>query len=377
MENHGGFALYFWHGMRPGAWLSLLRRNRFRVSPACALQTITVSLISPMHALLHYVSEAVYRKRLKAFEMKQPPIFIIGCWRTGTTYLHDLFACDPELGYPTTYECMIPSHFLLTERLARFWFKFLLPKTRPPDNVSTGFDRPQEDEFALCNMGQHSPLLTMAMPRRGPVDMDYLDLRDVTDKERKAWTDALKWFVRRVAFHQGKRLVLKSPTHTARLPLLLKLFPGARFVYISRHPLSVYPSNVHLWRSMNSTQGLQNPARDEGWLQEFVLGTFMRMFERYEEDRKLVPPGHLVEISYEELVARPKAVMSDIYSRLELGDFARAEPAVDEYLSGTKDYKTNSYELAQGMKSVVMSRWASYARRFGYDREDAERAEAA
>ena len=38
--------------------------------------------------------------------------------------------------------------------------KFLLPSRRPVDNMLAGWDRPQEDEFALCNMGLPSPYLT-------------------------------------------------------------------------------------------------------------------------------------------------------------------------------------------------------------------------
>ena len=32
------------------------------------------------------------------------------------------------------------------------------------DNMKAGWDRPQEDEFGLCMMGQPSPYLTIAFP---------------------------------------------------------------------------------------------------------------------------------------------------------------------------------------------------------------------
>lgn len=37
----------------------------------------------------------------------------------------------------------------------------------------------------------------------------------------------------------GKPLVVKSPVHTARVRLLLRLFPRARFIYLHRPPLDV------------------------------------------------------------------------------------------------------------------------------------------
>lgn len=366
MENHGGFAVYSWHGMTVGAWYKLLKKNNFRISPVCLPQIISVSLMSPINSLLSVISELRYKRAVEAAEPPQPPVFIIGHWRSGTTYLHDLMACDPEFGYPTTYECLMPNHFMLTESISRLWFGLFLPKTRPPDNVTVGFDKPQEDEFALCNMGIPSPLLTMALPRRGPVDREFLDLKTVTPEEKQSWVDGFMWFVRRVAFRQDKRLVLKSPTHTARLETLIKLFPDARFIYISRNPFSIFPSTVHLWKSMNSTQGIENPANDDPWMEDYVLDTFMHMFNRYQEDRKLVPENQVAEISYEELVRNPKGSIQRLYRELDLGDFERTRPEIEAYLADTGDYKTNDYELSDEQRSRIVERWAPYFEKFGY-----------
>jgi hypothetical protein len=368
MENYGGFTFYFWHGMCAGGWFRLLKRNRFRISPACVPQVVSVSLLAPLQSLLRRVSEARYRRQVEKYEIDQPPVFIIGHWRTGTTYLHDLLSCDPAFGYPTTYECFMPNHFLLTESVARLGFGLFLPKTRPQDNVAVGVDKPQEDEFALCNMGLPSPLLTFALARGGPADMAYLDLREVGETERRQWKEGFLWFIRRVAFRQNKRLILKSPTHTARLRTLIELFPDARFIYLARNPLSVFPSTMHLWKAMNSTQGLQNPAYDDPWLEDFVLDTFMHMYRRYEEDRDLIPSGQLAEIRYEDLVADPKGVLRGLYKQLDLGDFARAENGVDAHLDRTRDYRTNEYALTQEQQRRVQERWGDYFESFGYDR---------
>ena len=51
--------------------------------------------------------------------------------------------------------------------------------------MAAGWDRPQEDEFALCNMGVRSPYLTIAFPNHPPQDQDYLDFRGVP--AARAW----------------------------------------------------------------------------------------------------------------------------------------------------------------------------------------------
>jgi hypothetical protein len=43
-----------------------------------------------------------------------------------------------------------------------------------------------------------------------------------------------------------KPLLIKSPVHTARVALLLRLFPRARFVYVHRDPLTVFSSAAHM-----------------------------------------------------------------------------------------------------------------------------------
>lgn len=41
-------------------------------------------------------------------------------------------------------------------------------------------------------------------------------------------------------------LLIKSPVHTARVRLVLGLFPRARFLYIHRDPYEVFQSAVHM-----------------------------------------------------------------------------------------------------------------------------------
>ena len=81
----------------------------------------------------------------------------LGHWRTGTTYLHELLIRDPRHSYPTTYQCLAPGHFLISEAWLPKVFFFFVPSRRPMDNMPAGWDRPQEDEFGLCLLGAPSP----------------------------------------------------------------------------------------------------------------------------------------------------------------------------------------------------------------------------
>ena len=127
------------------------------------------------------------------------------------------------------------------------------------DRMKAGFDRPQEDEFALCMLGLPSPYATIAFPNHPAANPEYLDLETVPPTALERWKQGFLWFLKCLTYKQGKRLILKSPPHTARIKVLREMFPDAIFLHIVRDPYVVFPSTVNLWRSLYLTHGLQIP----------------------------------------------------------------------------------------------------------------------
>ena len=127
--------------------------------------------------------------------------------------------------------------------------------------MSMGWDRPQEDEFALCFLGAGSPYEMIAFPnRRPPSGQEFLDLASVSRRELRQWQRTLDTFLRMVTFRNPRRLVLKSPPHTARIKILQEMFPGALFLHIVRDPYVVFPSTVNLWKSLAETPASRSAA---------------------------------------------------------------------------------------------------------------------
>lgn len=366
VHREGGWLLYFWHGMGVLTWARLLARGKFDITLNCVPNILTVTIWSPVNSLLYIFSELIYGRRANRHVIDPAPVFVLGHWRSGTTFLHDLLACDPAHGYPTTYQCFFPNHFLLTGGAVRKWFNVFLPKRRPMDNVPVGVDRPQEDEFAFANLGMGTHYVTLAWPRHGPQDMAYLDLANLGEEQKRDWETGFLWFIRRLSFMQKKRLVMKSPAHTARIKTLIRLFPDAKFVHISRDPQAIIPSTVKLWKSLDSVQGLHNPAHDDPWMEGFVFDVFKTVFRRYEQDRGLIPEGALVEVRYEDLATSPKAVLKTVYKKLDLGDFSRAEAGIDGYLASQGEYTPNVFELPEELRMKIDKHCGGYMKRFGY-----------
>jgi hypothetical protein len=353
-----------WQGCDFFAWLRLLVCNRFAVHWRFWYIAAIATVISFFHTLLRYLQEALYGRRIARTPICQAPLFIIGHWRTGTTFLHELLILDERHSYPNSYECFEPNHFLLTEWLFTRRLRFLMPAHRPMDNMAAGWDRPQEDEFALCMMGQPSPYLTIAFPNRGPQYAEYFDLEGLSPRALASWKRSFMTFLRRLTFKDPRRLVLKSPPHTARIKVLLELFPDARFVHIVRDPFGVFPSTVNLWKSLYRAHGLQQPTF--AGLDEHVLTTFNRLYRKLEEGRALVPSSHFFELRYEDLVRDPVNQMRALYEHLDLGGFEDYVPRLTKYLAGISDYETNRYEISPELRAEIAHRWGDVIRRYGY-----------
>jgi omega-hydroxy-beta-dihydromenaquinone-9 sulfotransferase len=332
-----------WSGMEASGWFRALWRNRFDVSPSRIPMVAIQTLVSLVNSCLGACQHVTFGRRIDATELTEPPIFVLGHWRSGTTLLHELLVCDPRHTSPTTYACFCPNHFLLTEPWLKRLLTWLIPPTRPMDNMVLHWDAPQEDEWALCNMGLPSPYLTILFPNRPPQDDAYVDLRDLPDHARRHWLHQLWWFLRCLTLRDPRRVVLKSPLHTCRVRAILEIFPDARFVHISRNPYDIFPSTIHTWKRLYQYQGAQRP-HYEG-LEQYVLNMLQRMYACFEEDQTRIAPGRLAEVRFEDLIADPVGQMEQIYNAIGLTDFEIARPAIAERTGQMAGYQPNVHAL--------------------------------
>lgn len=355
----------FWHGMRAVVWWRLVARNHFRIAPHRAHLALGVSSICPANDVLAGIQRLFYESQIQATQFQQAPVFILGHWRSGTTLLHELLVTNPELTCPTTYQCFAPSHFLISPWIPKYG-GFLVPEKRPMDNMAAGWYLPQEDEFALMNLGVPTPYLRLAFPQTQPLHLEYLDMTGLTSSQLQHWKDNFLWFLKAVTLaNQGKRLVLKSPPHTGRLKLLFELFPEARFIHLTRDPRQLFPSTMRLWSSLDQVQSLQDSYTDAE-MKRYVAECLRRMYAGYDAARPQIPENQIVDLRYEDLVADPLSTVRMLYDRLQLGDFGAAAPNLKKILAGHDQYQTNRHRDDPEWEREVLSYCSDYARRYGY-----------
>ena len=240
-----------------------------------------------------------YKEKLEECTLKDT-IFIIGHWRSGTTYLHNLLASDPQFSFPSTSSCMNPHVFMLGPP------KTNAPATRRPmDDAIITTDSPQEDEFALLGLGARSPYEALLFPRRLEAAFALADPSDLPPHERQLWEKQFKFFTKAVRLLGANRpSVLKSPTHSYRLRALINLIPTAKFILIKRDPVEVFESTFRMWRSLFSLYSIGSNILDND-LRNFIIKNRIKMETKIKEGLKYITKDNFVQTNYDELVISP------------------------------------------------------------------------
>lgn len=317
------------------------------------------------NSVMSFIENVRFGKKLRETEITQPPIFVLGHWRSGSTLLHNLITSDPQFSYVNLYQAMFPCHCLTTEWLGSKIASPLLPKTRPMDNMGIRFDLPQEDEFALCVMTGYSPYL-LPIFQHSPRKIDrFFDVeKGLNPQELKEWKDALTLLMKKVTLKTGKPVVLKSPSHTFRTKLLLEMFPNAKFVYIYRNPYAVLKSSIHFRKTIFEENALGRSQTED--MSEEVLQTYEDCFRTYERDRHLVPQGNLHEVCFESLEADPLGEMSKMYETLGLKGFAGLQAVLEPQMDTLRKYKKNVFNDDPEVMQRIYQRLKFAFDRFGY-----------
>ena len=289
----------------------------------------------------------------------EAPVFVLGYWRSGTTHLHHLLALDPRLAYPNHYEVYHPRTFLTGEERFRKSAANLGVAKREQDNLLYGPFTPAEDLFAVSALTMRALYIGLIFPSHSHLYSRYLHFEGEPERHVAEWCNALRSFLQRLTVkYPNRTLVLKSPAHTARIKLLLELFPDARFVHIHRNPFEVFQSFLHAAQVLGQT-----PQQEI----DGILANYVAAHEPFFRERTLIPPGNYCEIAYDDLTADPIARMQEIYDTLRLPDFAEVEPAMREYVASLAGYQRNGYAaLDPSIVEKITTAWRPYFEAWGY-----------
>jgi hypothetical protein len=254
---------------------------------------LLITFMAFFNSLLGVVETLLFEREIQQTELHESPVFILGHPRTGTTLLHGLLALDEEnFATCSTFCSGFPSSFLWFEGIGKKLLSGVIDETRPMDNVKLTFDLPQEDELATnllalddqgslfdddhnSNNGGCSPYMPLFFMKQEPEFRPFYSFNKAEESPAvalglKRWTKAFLYLLKKLTLRaqrrrkggrqktpppppqprqakanasssspppplpppQTPRLLLKSPVHTARVKLLLQLFPKVTYVCV-------------------------------------------------------------------------------------------------------------------------------------------------
>lgn len=195
------------------------RRNLDKAILATALSLAT----SP----LRLAERAFFKRRVESTSIAQPPLFILGHWRTGTTFLHSLLTRDRDAGFVSLFQTLAPDSLFVGQHTLQPLVGMRAPKTRPMDNVLLEMEGPQEEEFAMAHSSGLSFYVGWYFPDCMAQLFDkYALFEGLSGEELSEWQRSYTYLLKAATLKSGgKRLVLKNPVNTCRIEALLELSP--------------------------------------------------------------------------------------------------------------------------------------------------------
>lgn len=306
-------------------------------------RALFVTLSSLLSSPLRICEQARSSQSVNHQVIKEPPVFIVGHWRSGTTYLHNLMSLNADFSYVSTLQAWAPELFLTNRRLIAPILEWMTPDTRPMDNVKLALDHPQEEEFCLANISPLCFYHGWYFPRSMKSCFErFVLFKDISPEALTTWKKAyMKTLKLAVLNADGRRLLIKNPANTGRIKVLLELFPDAKFIHIYRNPYVVYFSTQRLYSKLLPVVTFQN--FDQKDVDENIFTFYRQIMNKFALEKELIPPENLIEISYEDLVAQPIQALSRIYNQFDIAEFDYWKTVFEDYVVNQSSYQRNQY----------------------------------
>lgn len=349
----------------PRVWKELKRDNQ--IDEIYRFRARKIEFYSWLFSAGFLLQRLIFYRRVRKISFENdPPLFILGLWRTGTTHLHYLMARDERFGFLKNHQAFTMNFSLLSlDRLNRI-LSIFVPGKRPQDAVKVTLDDPAEEEQPLCTMTTRSSIHSFFFPKNRDYFTRYHLFENISQKEKKLWEKDYRFLLKNIAFYnKTRRLLLKNPHNTGRVKELLEMFPAAKFIFIHRDPYTVFRSTKKLYNRMISSQMLQHISQRE--IEKCILDDNAKILQKYLRERNLIPGGQLIEISFNDLENLPLETMESIYKKLRLDGFEDVRPEMEAYLESVKKYKRNRYRpLTSSKRNKINAAWDIWFKEFGY-----------
>ncbi len=349
-------------------WWHFLKYNGTSISARYWPRTLFTTGMAAINSMIAQLESKGYQTAIDKIIIDKP-VFIIGHNRSGTTHLWNLLSQDPQFAYPNVIQAVFPHTFLTYEKFIEKLAKKFVMQQRPQDNVAFTPESPLEEERAICTSSFLSLQMVRHLPHMSDSFKQYLSMKETDIIEREKWKLSLDNFAKKLLIRYGQysTLLFKSPDNTAKVKLLLELYPDARFIHIHRNPYRVFQSTMKMEKKIIPLYAYQKPMFDE--LEDFVLWRYKTMYDALLDDIPEIPEGQFVELAYDELERQPLTTLKKVYDTLSLLGYEEVKSKIKAYLKSISGYKKNIYpDLPTHKKKRIFKEWHRSFEAFGYSK---------
>lgn len=295
------------------------------------------------------------------------PIIITGLFRTGTTYLHNVLAGDPDSRVGRLWELTYPvgrkrdplgdkRWRYLRGRVVVGMDDIMIPDQAEAHRVTV--DSFEEDFFLLEN---DMAILKLCV---GLGDFGYA-------RRMLRWdmTEPYQWHKRQLqalwAQRSGARWLLKCPWHLWNLEALLSVYPDALVIHTHRDPVEAIGSQCSLSARIASKfqRALDLEEVGDFWLEYSRAGV-----DRGLEARRSLPASQVCDVWLGDLRRDPMGIVEAIYQHFDLPLTEPTAQSIRKRIAeeptaqlGPHDYDVRDYGLTY---ESIRRRFADYVQRF-------------
>lgn len=319
----------------------------------------------------------------------EKPLFILGNFRSGSTFLHRLLSRDSE-----TFTSLTTWDIYLTPSVVQKKFTQFVSRLDKKlgghlhrllyaiDRRTLGqfkihpisFFQPEEDENILMHAWD-SFWGTFLFPFMDEFP-NYQRFDEALPPERKREIMAFyKSMLQRHLYATGKKYyAAKAPAFSAKIEALVEFFPDARIICLVRNPLDMLPSTVS-W--INYSRGVFTGQPKTYIYLDEILDLTQYWYRHPLQYIDTHPSPRYLILNYDDLIQRPEQVIRGFYEQFGYPDKPGLPIIIDQAVKETLAFKSDhaySYEEMGFTREMIVELFADIFERFGFDKRENEMA---
>jgi hypothetical protein len=313
------------------------------------------------------------------------PLFILGNFRSGSTFLHRLLSRDREnFTSLTTFDIyLVPSVTFkkIIQLVARMDKKIGNPLRRAAlalDERTLGtvnihrisFFQPEEDENILMHIWS-TYFVSFLFPFMDELPAYQFFDEAIPEHRRQRIMAFYKSMLQRHLYATGKKhFVAKNPAFSAKVKTLGQFFPDARIIYLVRNPLDMLPSTIS-WINY-ARRVFTDPGEGYLYIDEILKMTqyWYRHPLTYLDAN---PSNRHIILKYDDLIGDPENIIRGFYQQFAYSIPAALKKIVRQSIDETlaqQSLHIYSYEKMGFSREQIVTNYLDIFERFSFDKRE-------